>query len=279
MLLLVRYELLKTYRKLRTYIGFGLITILIPLVYWGLAVAGEDMIDGITRGLQQNFLFVGSLFNGWFVSNMVMNSLFVHVPFLILLVAGDVFAGEATSGTYRLILTRPPSRNRIFAVKALSSMLYSYSLVIFLALASVLPGLLLFGGGDMFLLREEGMAILPSAELWWRFLLAYFLAGWSMCVVAALGMMFSTFVENAIGPIVGSFAVIILLFILGNLPFDFFETLRPWFFTSYTDVWRKAFDDSIDWAAIGSDAGKLCLFFAVFLSSAWIIFRKKDVLS
>ncbi len=279
MLLLIRYELLKTYRKLRTYIGFGLIAVLIPLVYWGLSVAGEDMISGLTRGLEQNFMFVGSLFNGWFVSNMVMNSLFVHVPFLILLVAGDVFAGEATSGTYRLILTRPPSRNRIFAVKAVSSMLYSYSLVVFLALASLLPGLILFGGGDMFILLENGMAILPSSELWWRFLLAYTLAGWAMCVVAMLGMMFSTFVENAIGPIVGSFAVIILLFILGNLPFEFFESIRPWFFTTYTDVWRRAFEDTLDWAAIGKDAGMLFVFFAVFLGTAWIIFSKKDVLS
>ncbi len=279
MLLLIRYELLKTYRKLRTYIGFGLIAVLIPLVYWGLSVAGEDMINGFTRGLQNNFMFVGSLFNGWFVSNMVMNTLFVHVPFLILLVAGDIFAGEATSGTYRIILTRPPSRNRIFVVKAASAVMYTYSLVIFLALASLIPGLIFFGGGDMFILREDDMAILPAAQLWWRFLLAYFLAGGAMCIIASLGLMFSTFVENAIGPIVGSFAVIILLFVLGSLPFDFFENLRPWFFTTYTDVWRKAFDDSIDWSAIGGDVGALLLFFTLFLSVAWIIFRRKDVLS
>ena len=62
---------------------------------------------------------IRSYYDGWFVSNMVMNALFVHVPFLILLVAGDIFAGEATSGTYRILLTRPPSRTRIFSVKAL----------------------------------------------------------------------------------------------------------------------------------------------------------------
>jgi ABC-2 type transport system permease protein len=279
MLLLIRYELLKTWRKLRTYIGFGLITILIPLVYWGLAVAGEDMIDGMTHGLQQNFLFVGSLFNGWFVSNMVMNTLFVHIPFLILLVAGDVFAGEATSGTYRLILTRPPSRGRIFVVKTVSTCIYTYSLVIYLAVASMLPGLVFFGGGDMFLVRDDGMAILPEAQLWWRFLLAYLLAGWAMCIIAALGMMFSTIVENAIGPIVASFAVIILLFILGALPFEFFENLRPWFFTSYTDVWKRAFDDTIDLAAIGKDVAVLFLFLSLFLIVAWRIFSKKDILS
>lgn len=279
MLTLVRYELTKTYRKLRTYIGFGLIAALIPLAYWGFSVAGEEMVRDMSGGLQQNFLFVGSLFNGWFVANMVMNALFVHVPFLILLVAGDIFAGEATSGTYRMLLTRPPSRTRIFNVKACSAVIYTYSLVFFLGLFSIGLGLLLFGHGDMFTLRDDGIAIIARGELWWRFLFSYVLAGWAMSVVAALGMLFSSFVDNAIGPIVGSFAVIILFLILGNLPFEFFESLRPYLFTSYTDVWRRAFADPIDAGAIGRDVLALGGFLALFLGTAWIVFRRRDILS
>ncbi len=279
MITLVRYELTKTYRKLRTYIGFGLIAVLIPLAYWGFSAAGDDMVRGMSRGLQQNFLFVGSLFNGWFVSNMVMNALFVHVPFLILLVAGDIFAGEATSGTYRILLTRPPSRTRIFSVKALSAAIYTYSLVFFLGAFSITLGLILFGHGDMFTMRDDGIAIIARGELWWRFLFAYLLAGGAMCVVAALGMLFSSFVENAVGPIVGSFAVIILFLILGNLPFDFFESIRPFLFTTYTDVWRKAFSDPIDLLSIGKDVLALSAFFLLFLGAAWAIFSRKDILS
>ena len=279
MLTLLRYELLKTYRKLRTYIGFGLIALLTPLVYWGFSTAGDDMVRGMSGGLQQNFLFVGSLFNGWFVASMVMNALFVHVPFLILLVAGDIFAGEATSGTYRILLTRPPSRTRIFTVKALSAAFYAYSLVFFLGALSVGLGLAFFGHGDMFTIREDGIAIIAGGELWWRFLLAYALAGWAMAVVASLGMLFSSFVENAIGPIVGSFAVIILFLILGNLPYEFFDPVKPYLFTTYTDVWRKAFESPVDAAAIGGDVLALGAFLAAFLGIAWLIFRRKDVLS
>ncbi|MFZ1730204.1 MAG: ABC transporter permease subunit [Bacteroidota bacterium] len=279
MLTLVRYELTKTYRKLRTYIGFGLIAVLIPLAYWGFSAAGDDMVRGMSSGLQQNFLFVGSLFNGWFVSNFVMNALFVHVPFLILLVAGDSFAGEATSGTYRILLTRPPSRTRIFTVKMLSSVIYTFSLVFFLGLFSIALGLILFGHGDMFTVREDGIAIIARNQLWWRFLFSYALAGWAMSVVAALGMFFSSFVENAVGPIVGSFAVIILFLIVSNIPIDFFESIRPWLFTSYTDVWRKAFTDPVDFAGIGKDVLALGGFLLLFLVSTWAIFTRKDILS
>lgn len=278
MLTLIRYELIKTYRKLRTYIGFGLISILTPIVYWGFAQGGEDMVRGMTRGLQNDFLFVGTLFNGWFVAHLVMNALMIHVPFLIVLVAGDIFAGEATGGTFRMILTRPPSRTRIFLVKLKSTMIYTYSLVFFLALVSIGLGIMFFGSGDLLALHE-GITILPRNELWWRFLLAYALAGWSMCIVASLGMLFSTIVENAIGPIVGAMAVVILFFILGNLPFEFFETIKPFLFTTYTDVWRQAFTEPIDWQTIVRSSLSLGLFFVVFIVSSWAIFTRKDVLS
>ena len=44
-----------------------------------------------------------------------MNSLWIHIPFLISLVAGDQLAGEGTAGTYRILLIRPPSRRRSFS--------------------------------------------------------------------------------------------------------------------------------------------------------------------
>ena len=100
-----------------------------------------------------------------------------------------------------------------------------------------------------------------------------------MCIVASVALLFSTFVENAIGPIVGTMAIVILFLILGNLPFDFFEKLKPYLFTTYMSVWNRAFDDPIDTAALLKDTGYLGIFFTVFLGSAWYIFRRKDVLS
>lgn len=279
MILLLKYELIKTLRKLRTYIGFGLIAALIPLVFWGLSYAGENMVNGLTRGLQQNFLFSGTLFNGWFVAEMVMNALFVHIPFLILLVSGDMFAGEATSGTYRLLLTRPPSRHRIFIAKVTGSALYTAAIVFFLGTLSVGLGLLLFGGGELLVTGEDGMAILAATDVWWRFVLAYALAAWGMGVVASLGLLFSTFVENAIGPIVGSFAVVVLMLIIGTMPLEFFENIRPYLFTSYFDVWRRAFSSPLDIGAILADTAVLGIFFCVFTFAAWAIFTRKDILS
>jgi ABC-2 type transport system permease protein len=233
----------------------------------------------MTRGLQKDFMFVGSLFNGWFVGQLVMNALFVHVPFLIALVAGDVFAGEATGGTFRMLLTRPPSRTRIFGVKTASTVIYVVSLVVFLGAFTLGLGMIWFGTGSMISFGEEGITIFASGDVWWRFLGAYMLGAWGMCVVAALALLLSTLVENAIGPIIGTVAITILFLILGNLPFDFFEKLRPYFYTTYFNVWMQMFTDPVDWARVARESAYLAGYFALFTGSAWLVFLRKDVLS
>lgn len=275
---LIFYELLKTYRKLRTYIGFALILVMIPLVYWGLSYAGPNMVEGMTRRFERDFILVGNLFNGWLVAYFVMNTLWVHIPFLIVLAAGDTFAGEATGGTFRILLTRPPSRTKIFGVKMIGTTIYTISLVIFLAALSIGLGIIFFGTGDM-LLVQDGFAIIPQNDVWWRFLMAYLLAAYGMSVVASVAILFSTFVENAIGPIVGAMAVHIIFFILGSLPFEFFESIRPYLYTTYINIWQEAFADPINWTKVSEYVLYLAIFYALFSGSAWLIFKRKDILS
>jgi len=91
----------------------------------------------MTRDLQQSFIFVGNLLNTYFVSYLILNSLSVHIPFLITLVAGDLLAGEATAGTYRLILTRPVSRMKIVSSKFIAGIIYTFLLILWLAIVSL----------------------------------------------------------------------------------------------------------------------------------------------
>ena len=69
--------------------------------------AGE-IIYRMLRPFQKDFLISGNILNAWFVTAFIMNSLHIHIPFLITLVAGDIVSSEATSGTIRFLLIRPP---------------------------------------------------------------------------------------------------------------------------------------------------------------------------
>ena len=278
MLRIFRYELLKTFLKWRTYIGFIAIVIIVPLVEIALKLQGDSMMKAMTRGLAQDFFIVGNLLNAYFVTHFIMNSLWIHIPFLITLGAGDQLAGEATGGTFRLILTRPVSRTRILFAKYCTTLVYVLALVVVLVLLSLLLGLAFFGTGDL-LIPGRTLLILPEHDVLWRFGVALLLAVWGMWCVASLAFLFSSLVENAIGPIVGTMAVIIGFYIISNIPADLFTAMRPYIFTTYLNVWGKVMEDPVPWSDVVSSVLILGGFSVGFYLVTWYIFLKKDILS
>jgi ABC-2 type transport system permease protein len=188
-------------------------------------------------------------------------------------------AGEASAGTYRLLFTRPISRSQIIISKYIATLLYTFSLVLFLALFSILLGVFLLGSGDLLVFEGGGLLIIPQDELFFRFSLAFLLATISMCLVSSLAFLFSVLVENAIGPIIATITIIMFFFIIGNLPYDFFISLKPYLFTSYLDVWNLTFDDPIEWNEILKHLSVILAYMFAFFGTAFLIFRKKDILS
>jgi ABC-2 type transport system permease protein len=240
---------------------------------------GTIFMQRMMAGVQKDFFLVGNLFNGWFITYLIMNSLWIHVPFLISLVAGDILAGEATAGTFRILLIRPVSRTRVFIAKYAATIFYTWTLVFFLGILSIGLGLMIFGSGELLIIDTKGILILPENEAWWRFLVAFVLATLAMVTVASLAMLFSSFVENAIGPIVGTMAVIIGFFVIGNLQISFFQTLQPYLFTTYLTIWTEAFQDPIVLGDVARSSLALIGFSSGFSLLAWSLFTRKDIVS
>jgi ABC-2 type transport system permease protein len=276
---LIRIELSKIFRKWRTYIGFLAIAILVPIIQIAMLVEGERSINFMTRNLQQSFVFVGNLLNGYLISYAILNALVVHIPFLITLVAGDLLAGEATAGTYRILVTRPISRFKIVLSKFLGGLIYTNLLVLFLAVMSLGIGLLVFGVGELIVIKNVNILILSRTDVLWRFILAYGFATLSMTVVLALAFLFSSLVENAIGPIVSTMAIIIVFVIISALDIEFFQSIRPYLFTNYMQSWRSFFEDPIDVQDIVKSAAVLTGHIIFFFGATVYIFNKKDILS
>jgi ABC-2 type transport system permease protein len=125
----------------------------------------------------------------------------------------------------------------------------------------------------------KSIGLIPRAEAFWRFALAFGLAMWGMWTVASLTFLFSSMVENAIGPIIGTMGVIIVFYIIAALPVDLFASIRPYLFTSYLNLWQKALEITIPWNDVLADGAILGAFSIGFLLVTWYIFVRKDVLS
>ena len=276
---LVRIELLKIFRKWRTYIGFIAIGILVPLLHLAMYLEGQESIDFVTRNLRDSFILVGNLLNGYWISYIILNALTIHIPFLITLVAGDLLAGEATAGTYRLLVIRPISRLQIVTSKFLASLIYTSVLILFLSFMSLVIGLIIFGSGELIVTGSNAIIIFEKSDVLWRFFLAYSFAILSMMVVASLAIFFSSLVENAIGPIVATMAIIIIFIILSAFDVEILKELKPYLFTSYMMNWRDLFDDPVNLTEIMKSIFVLTGHIIVFFALTSFIFNKKDILS
>lgn len=279
MLTLVGIELYKIFRKWRTYIGFIAIGVLVPIIHIAMVYEGKNTIDFMTRNIQQSFVFVGNLLNTYLISYIVLTSLTVHIPFLITLVAGDLLAGEATAGTYRLMLTRPVTREKFVTAKFIAGVIYTNLLILWLALMSLVLGYFIFGVGELLIIRGDMVIIFEQSDVLWRFLGAYGYASIGMTVVASLAYLFSSLVENAIGPIVSTMAVIIVFVIISAINVDLLQSIRPYLFTNYISSWQLFFDNPVDVEEILKSIVILILHIILFFVTTLIIFKRKDILT
>jgi ABC-2 type transport system permease protein len=276
---LIKIELFKISRKPRTYIAFAAITSIVLLIQMALYADGEQYLQFAMQALSATFQIDGVILNGYFVCFLILQTLLVHVPLLIALVAGDAVAGEANMGTLRLLLTKPINRTQVLVGKFIACSVYTIALLTFMAILSLLLSLVIFGKGDLLILKSETVVILDSSDVMWRYIAAFGFAALSMLTVAALAFLLSIFADNAIGPIVATMSIVILLTIITTMNIPFFNAVKPYLFTNHMLNWKGFFDQPIDGMEVLKSAAILVLHIILFLSATVFIFRRKDILS
>lgn len=276
---LTRIELFKIFKKPRTYIAFAAIAAIIFLIQLALYVDGEEFLNFVMQSLNESFSIEGKKLNGYFICFSILNTLLVHVPLLIALVAGDMIAGEANMGTLRLLITKPISRTKLLLGKFLATSIYTVALLLFMAILALFGSLLIFGTGDLMVFKSDVFLIIDRNDVFWRYLFAFGFAAISMITVASLAFLLSVFAENSIGPIIATMSVIIVLTILTTMDIPIFNTLKPFLFTNHMLNWKGFFDEPVDYGEVLKST--LVLFFHIFLfvSLAIFTFRRKDILS
>lgn len=278
MMTLVRIELYKIFSKPRTYIGFVAIAFLVPLIQIALFIDGETYIEFSLQNLKEAFDFQGNLLNGFLATYIILATLYVHIPFLIALVTGDLIAGEAASGTLKILLTRKAGRTRIVLSKFLAGMIYTATLIFFMALISLGLGLVIMGTGDLIVIKNT-IYVFAENDVLWRLVAAFCFGLLAMWCVGALAFMFSAFADNAIGPIILTMTVIISFIIISAIDLSLFRAVKPFMFTNYMGSWKLFFEDPVDFNKLILSAGVLIFHILGFLGISIYHFNRKDILT
>ena len=274
-----KIELFKIFRKPRTYIAFVAIAAIIFLVQLAFYLDGEKYMNFMMASVQTAFTLEGNMMNGYFIFFMILQTLLVHVPLLISLVAGDIVAGEANMGTLRMLVAKPVSRTSIILSKFWSTCIYTVLLLTFMALLGLLGSMLLFGTSDLLVFKTDKLLLINRSDILWRYGASYGFAALSMITVASLAFLFSVFAENSIGPIIAAMSVIIVSTILTTMDIPFFNAIKPYLFTNHMLNWKGFFDRPIDKPEVLKSALFLIAHITLFVSLSVYIFKKKDILS
>ena len=220
-----------------------------------------------------------------FLLDIVRNGLFAPLtglaiiqPFILPLAtglfAGDAIAGEAQGGTLRYLLVRPVHRARLVLSKYASTMALLGLLLVWVVVAGVVAGGVIFGLGPLPTLSGTSLSVGPA-------LLRILASGGYMLLavsgIAAVGLFISTMTDSGPGATVATIIIAIASQIADNIPS--LHAIHPYLPThgwlAFTDLFRFP----VEWSGMRAGLIVSAVYTAVFLAAALIAFGRKDVTS
>ena len=268
-------ELKKMFARKRTYIGFGAFFVMECLMLLSFNMPGTR------RHMRQMIEANGYAFNEYFSGLTVAFDIvsFTTVLFgglYLALVAGDLVAKEVEDGTLRMTLCRPVARSRLIIIKYISCVIYTFALILFIAVTALLAGLAYRGWGGMFIYAplERIVALHSASDGFHRYLQSVPLLALSLTTISSLAFMLSCFNMKPAAATITTLSVIFLDFIFRNIPY--FESLQPYFITTHIAAWVQTYVDYPPWWSVMEDYAYLIALDATLLVVALAVFQRRD---
>ena len=268
----LRREWIKLLFQRRSYLIWGGAFLIPFLISLALYLAGNADPHGEGGGP----LFIEQVTNnGMFVTVAALSALISFLlPMAAAMVAGYMIAGEAELGTLRIVLLRPVRRGGFLLSKWAMAIVYLGVGFLLMLAGGLLFGGIFFGLHPMVTLSGTTVGVWHGLGL---ILLSclYGLAGMS-CIVS-MALLFSTLTDSSLTALIGTIVVYIVLTVL--IAFSYFDWLRPWVFPSYLLDFSNFFRDPIYWRPILKGLGVFAAWSFGLTFVAYLVFRRKDVLS
>jgi ABC-2 type transport system permease protein len=272
---LVQIELFKLFRQRRTYVALIALAVIELFV---LAVAyyqGRGILDSLLEGLRDSFIFEGELLNGNLVSYFILNSLWFHLPLIIMIITSGLMTTEYEEGTVRTVFLQKVSIRQFIIGKYLTAMIFTVLVVAFLAVSALGLSYLLFGTGDL-VVYFGGLTFFDQQDALKRLVLAF--------GAGAITMLFYSMASLTLGIImrqtIKTWILSALLLVISNLLLQLDLNalgMEHWFYAGQLDSWQQFFRREIPWLGVSSALGVLLLY-TFFISWFGVrFFGKKEI--
>jgi len=268
---LLRSELGLIFGRRRNQFGLVVLAAIPILIAVGVKIASPNPED-VAAGPD----FLGAIAgNGIFVAFAALSaSLPAFLPLAVAAISADSIAGEANLGTLRYLLTVPVRRTRLLAVKYAAVVIFSFVAVTWMALAGVLAGLALFGGGPVVLFSGDQVS-LGEGLLRLLAVCAYLTVG--LAAFGAIGLFVSTLTEQPLGATIALVMLAVGSFIVDTIPQ--LDWLHPYLFTHWWQAFGELLRDPVTMDGLWPGLRSAAAYTLIFLTAAWARFADRDITS
>ncbi|NBD23586.1 ABC transporter permease [Paenibacillus glycinis] len=256
---LVRNENMKIYRRIGTWIMFGIILLIVV----GVSILSKAFDEG-----------GGSM---WTVMNNIESFTYLLITIFTVVVSAESVAGEFSSGTIKLLLIRPWSRSKILLSKYIALLIFAILLSLLMLLSSFVLNLILFGYGDA-KTASDALGVANGSGPFSYMMQVYVLDYLGLIMIVTLSFMLSTLFRS------GGLAIGLSMFIyfFGLIASGLLSMLDyKWVdYLLFLHLNLKEYLSSKEIAhgmTMGFSLAVLAVYYIVFVGITWLVFNKRDV--
>ena len=272
---LLRAEIYKLYKQRRTYYALGAIVGMELVILVSAYYQGRAFIDFLLVSLRQSFYLQGELLNGNLLVYVILNSLWFHLPLLLMIIVSSLLTSEYKDGTLMAVFLQPVNKYRFITCKYLVAMAFTVLAVLFLAITAFALSYTLFGKGDL-IVYLDSLNFYAGSDATLRLLMAFASGAVTMNFYSVVSLTLAiVFRDTTITWILAAFFLIVSNLLLR---IDFGESwVGQLLYAKLGESWQYLFVNEINWPLIVQNNLLLLLYTVLVMGLGILIFKRSDI--
>ena len=272
---LIKTEIYKLVRQSKTYYALASLLMIEVIILFSAYFQGKNVLDILLENLKKSFYFEGSLLNGNLLVYLILNTLWFHLPLILMIIVSGTLTTEYKDRTIQTTLLQPVIKWKFIVSKYLVAIGFTVLVVLFLAITSFLLSYGLFGKGDL-IVYINTLNFFSAKDAFIRLQYAFISGALSMVFFSVASLTIAVIFKEA----TKTWIIAALFLILSNLllKVDFGNTFfNQLFFAKLNDTWQNFFYFTIDWNIVYLNSVLLIAYTLFFMGIGVWLFHKKDI--
>ncbi len=275
MIQLIRAEIYKLFNQSKTYYALASLFMIEIVILFSAYFQGKNILDILLENLKKTFYFEGNLLNGNLLVYLILNTLWFHLPLILMIIVSGTLTNEYKDRTIQTTMLQPVVKWKFIFSKYLVAIGFTVLVVFLLAITSFVLSYGLFGTGDL-IVYIQTLNFFNANDAFDRLRYAFLVGALSMVFFSVASLTIAVIFKEATKTWIVSAFFLILSNLLLKVNFGN-EWLNTFFFAKLNDTWQIFFYYKIDWTIIYTNSILLSAYIILFMGIGILLFHKKDI--